>query len=405
MKRKLLSALVASTFLFGLSHASGSEKSIDESVKALIAMQLCQDNKQMDCIEKVTVTHSDGTSKDVKMQFGALNNSPTGGATRYENQSIELNYEYEKSGGPIKTTEIEAILKTQWIDLPTGGLQVPGFAVYFKNPSELFDTDVFTFVIRTSWLKPQNVALYAKNAIFKEEKIDGGKRFTFGGSKLTQIYFDDSSKYQLLYKPEGELLKADGIRESITLLLDHAAKYSKSAYPTECADFGYPVSSSNASSAGQPRLKSPNEIEYSIASPHFMPDGTVFRGYFQAELNTKYLECIWPNNQISKSTQFSISVVNEAGVRQVATTGVSFINNIISVRAFGFHYSAPTIKIEGNYGKAGFAGTKTPETSPSPSPKTETALMKKISITCVKGKMVRKMTALKPKCPAGYKKK
>jgi membrane protein involved in colicin uptake len=33
------------------------------------------------------------------------------------------------------------------------------------------------------------------------------------------------------------------------------------------------------------------------------------------------------------------------------------------------------------------------------------ALSKKIVITCVKGKLSKKVTAVKPKCPAGYKKK
>ena len=33
------------------------------------------------------------------------------------------------------------------------------------------------------------------------------------------------------------------------------------------------------------------------------------------------------------------------------------------------------------------------------------ALTKKMSITCVKGKLSKKVTAVKPKCPAGYKKK
>jgi membrane protein involved in colicin uptake len=33
------------------------------------------------------------------------------------------------------------------------------------------------------------------------------------------------------------------------------------------------------------------------------------------------------------------------------------------------------------------------------------ALVKKVTITCVKGKTVKKVTAVKPKCPAGYKKK
>jgi secreted trypsin-like serine protease len=37
--------------------------------------------------------------------------------------------------------------------------------------------------------------------------------------------------------------------------------------------------------------------------------------------------------------------------------------------------------------------------------KAKAALSKKVSITCIKGKQTKKITALKPKCPAGYKKK
>jgi len=33
------------------------------------------------------------------------------------------------------------------------------------------------------------------------------------------------------------------------------------------------------------------------------------------------------------------------------------------------------------------------------------ALPKKITITCVKGKLVKKVTGVKPLCPNGYKKK
>ena len=34
-----------------------------------------------------------------------------------------------------------------------------------------------------------------------------------------------------------------------------------------------------------------------------------------------------------------------------------------------------------------------------------TAVGKKITITCIKGKTIKKVTALKPVCPKGYKKK
>ena len=33
------------------------------------------------------------------------------------------------------------------------------------------------------------------------------------------------------------------------------------------------------------------------------------------------------------------------------------------------------------------------------------AVAKKITITCIKGKLTKKVAAVKPKCPAGYKKK
>jgi hypothetical protein len=49
--------------------------------------------------------------------------------------------------------------------------------------------------------------------------------------------------------------------------------------------------------------------------------------------------------------------------------------------------------------------------SPSPTPTviaplpTQAAANKKITITCLKGKTVKKVTAVNPKCPKGYKKK
>ena len=54
--------------------------------------------------------------------------------------------------------------------------------------------------------------------------------------------------------------------------------------------------------------------------------------------------------------------------------------------------------------------TPTPTITPTPSPTptvivTAVPLAKKTTITCVKGKLVKKVTAVKPVCPKGYKKK
>jgi hypothetical protein len=49
------------------------------------------------------------------------------------------------------------------------------------------------------------------------------------------------------------------------------------------------------------------------------------------------------------------------------------------------------------------AGTPTP--TPAPTVAKPTAAAKKTTIICVKGKTTKKVTAVKPKCPSGYKKK
>jgi len=48
--------------------------------------------------------------------------------------------------------------------------------------------------------------------------------------------------------------------------------------------------------------------------------------------------------------------------------------------------------------------TSTPTPTPTPAP-APVASAKSITITCINGKLTKKVTSLKPKCPAGYKKK
>jgi hypothetical protein len=47
---------------------------------------------------------------------------------------------------------------------------------------------------------------------------------------------------------------------------------------------------------------------------------------------------------------------------------------------------------------------QTPSLNPKPSAATK-SVAKKITLTCVKGKLSKKVTGVAPKCPAGYKKK
>jgi hypothetical protein len=69
--------------------------------------------------------------------------------------------------------------------------------------------------------------------------------------------------------------------------------------------------------------------------------------------------------------------------------------------AKGFTYSAPTIKVKLSQD----VPTPAPSATPTPSPIAKPAAAKKTSITCVKGKTSKKVTAVNPKCPTGFKKK
>ena len=85
--------------------------------------------------------------------------------------------------------------------------------------------------------------------------------------------------------------------------------------------------------------------------------------------------------------QASISISYETGERQIATQVVSERDGWLYLGAYNFGFSSPTIKVRLTQSKESIAKPKS------------------LTITCVKGKLTKKVTAVSPKCPAGYKKK
>jgi hypothetical protein len=86
----------------------------------------------------------------------------------------------------------------------------------------------------------------------------------------------------------------------------------------------------------------------------------------------------------------------------VATVVVSQKDKWIHLGAYGFTFSSPTLKVK--FTQVAEA-VVTPSPTPIPTPSVNTVVPKKTVIVCMKGKVVRKVTAVNPKCPAGYKKK
>ncbi len=130
-------------------------------------------------------------------------------------------------------------------------------------------------------------------------------------------------------------------------------------------------------------------LNYKVAAPHFAADGSEFSGTYDLIMSSSVARCIYNFTSAPISASVSITT-SDGGVQKVATTVLNERNGWLHLGAYGFGFSEPTLKV------------KLTQAAPTPTAK---PVAKKITITCVKGKSIKKVTSVKPKCPSGYKKK
>lgn len=142
--------------------------------------------------------------------------------------------------------------------------------------------------------------------------------------------------------------------------------------------------------AGGPPVfnKEQGTLEYKVGSPHLTSKGDVFKGTYDLQLSSEAARCIYKFT--SAPIQATISIINESGEKSIATTTVNEKDGWLRMAAYGFTFSTPTVKVKLTQGKL----------SPASS-----VVVKESTITCLKGQISRKVTAVKPKCPTGYKKR
>ena len=146
-------------------------------------------------------------------------------------------------------------------------------------------------------------------------------------------------------------------------------------------------------------------LDYKVAATHYEPDGTtVFKGSYDLVMSSKVARCIYGFTQAPISA--TVSVTSEAGTQSAATVVVNEKNGWLSLGAYNFTYSSPTIRVVlSGTSTSEVIPTPTPTLSPTQVPKIAIATPKKmVTIACSKGKVTKKVTAISPKCPTGYKK-
>ena len=134
-------------------------------------------------------------------------------------------------------------------------------------------------------------------------------------------------------------------------------------------------------------------LNYKVAAPHFAADGSEFSGTYDLIMSSEVARCIYKFTSAPISASVSVTS-SDGGVQKVATTVLNERNGWLHLGAYGFGFSSPTLKVKLTQATV----------APSPSP-TSTSVTKKVTITCIKGKTIKKVTAVAPKCPSGFKKK
>jgi hypothetical protein len=136
-------------------------------------------------------------------------------------------------------------------------------------------------------------------------------------------------------------------------------------------------------------------LNYKVAGLHLMEDGkTLTRGSYDLAIRSSVARCVYGFS--SAPFQASVSVVNADGSEQIIGTETvreDAKREWLFLTARNFTFSTPTIRVKLTQKKQAAAAS-------APVKKVATK-----SITCVKGKLVKKVTAVSPKCPAGYKQK
>ena len=261
------------------------------------------------------------------------------------------------------------------------------------------------------------LAVWAKNSdlpvkldqMIEEEFIQRGNQmagtgFYIGDPKVraTQAVIDDRNpsfninffeRYMLWVEVAKDKAYASVSTWSFRTMQDYE-QYAKCIGDSGVA--GMVTTNSNAYIAGPPKFQD-GDLAYRVASPHYDSKGEVQIGTYDLAIRSDIARCIYGFS--SAPIQATLSVVYADGEAKKATTLVSEKNNWLRLSAKGFTYSSPTVKVRLTQEKA------IDMPAPNPSASAKPAATKKSSITCVKGKTTKKVTAINPKCPTGYKKK
>jgi len=160
---------------------------------------------------------------------------------------------------------------------------------------------------------------------------------------------------------------------------------------------GLVVTNASIFENGPPEFKD-GSLNYRVAGIHNNIDGSEFKGRYTYIVRSDTARCYYGFS--SAPIEARVEVVSTNNAKQLATVLVSEKEGFIKLQADNFTFSSPTISVK--FSQQG--GSKAVPT-PSPAATTKPVTSKQVMIVCIKGKLIKKVSGVSPKCPLGYKKR
>ena len=166
---------------------------------------------------------------------------------------------------------------------------------------------------------------------------------------------------------------------------------AKNCYSDNSNVSGVVTTNSTFFVAGPPVFNQTDKtLDYKVASAHYLPNKEIFKGTYNLLIKDSVARCLYGFSNAPVSA--SVSIISSDGSSQVASTVLTQKNGWLNLVASGFTFSDPIIKVKLTQEGMNIPAKQEP-------------VVKKVTITCVKGKTIKKVTGASPKCPAGFSKK
>lgn len=276
----------------------------------------------------------------------------------------------------VKIDSIDA--KNNRIKIEAGPVSAPGAFGYVKK-SELANNPKIDARVRLS------SGAFGYNQMLQSEGSQVGGYDPVGN-------FEDFAAFEPILKTKSGY-RAQWIVSAGASVNGYRATSGNACFDDTTQLLGIVTTNALVYSPAAPEFKD-GALNYKVAGLHLMEDGkTLTRGSYDLAIRSSVARCVY--GFTSAPIQASLSIIYADGGEQIVGTQTvreDAKREWLFLTAKNFTFSTPTIRVKITQEKA--------VVNPVPAKKPITT-----TINCIKGKVVKKVTAVSPKCPKGYKKK